>query len=171
MSENTTRVHGIGVRSSIGGAVSVKTGLSLLIFVSLLLFSSCISSVPTTARVTQVIDGDTIVVQGGYHVRYIGIDTPEKGEPFYEEAKDFNRQLVGGKKVRLEKDITDRDKYDRLLRYIYAGDVFVNTELVKEGYAYVYPESLFPDIKYYDLLKEAEMEAREAERGIWASDR
>jgi micrococcal nuclease len=166
MSENTTRVRGIGVRSSIDGALYVKTGLSLLILVSLLLFSSC-NSVPTAARVTRVIDGDTIVVQGGYHIRYIGIDTPEIGEPFYQEAKDYNRELVGGKKVRLEKDVTDKDKYDRLLRYVYAGDVFVNAELVREGYAYVYPESLFPDIKYYDLLKEAETEAREAEKGIW----
>jgi len=136
--------------------------------VTLLLISSC-TSVPTVARVIRIIDGDTIVVQGGYHVRYIGIDTPEKGKPFYQEAKDFNRELVEGKTVWLEKDVTDKDKYNRLLRYVYVDDVFINAEMVRAGYAYVYPESTFPDTKYYDLLKEAETEAREAERGIWSS--
>ena len=148
--------------------MSLEIRLSILALFAILLLLSC-TSIPTVAKVTQVIDGDTVIVQGGYHVRYIGIDTPEIDEPFYQEAKDLNRELVDGKEIRLEKDVTDKDKYDRLLRYVYVDNVFVNAELVRQGYAYVYPESQFPDIKYYDLLKEAEMEAREAERGIWGS--
>jgi micrococcal nuclease len=133
----------------------------------LLLFLPDCASVPQEARVIQVIDGDTIVVAGGYHVRYIGIDTPEKGQPFYEEAKQYNRELVEGETVRLEKDVTDKDKFKRLLRYVYVDSVFVNAELVRQGYADVYPEDRFPDNRYYNLLEEALREAQAEGRGIW----
>lgn len=98
-------------------------------------------------------------------MRYIGMDTPEKGEPYYLEALQMNNELVGGKKVRLEKDISDRDRYGRLLRYIYVDDIFVNAELVRQGYAHAhaYP----PDIKYQTYLETAEEEARRMNRGIW----
>ena len=78
-----------------------------------------------------------------------------------------NKELVEGKTVRLEKDITDRDKYSRALRYVWADDLFVNLELVKQGFAnsYSYP----PDIKYQKEFLAAETEAREAERGLWAA--
>ena len=115
--------------------------------------------------VVEVIDGDTIVVEGGYHVRYIGMDSPEIDEFYYVEAKQMNAQLLAGKKVRLEKDITDKDKYGRLLRYVYAGDVFVNAEMVRQGcaWAMVYP----PDIKYIVYLEAMEKEARQLKRGFW----
>ena len=74
---------------------------------------------PEVARVAQVIDGDTIVIEGGYHVRYIGIDAPKRDEPLYREAKEANRALVEGKTVRLERDVSDRDRYGRLLRHVY----------------------------------------------------
>ncbi len=67
----------------------------------------------------QVIDGDTIVIEGGHHVRYIGIDASERDEPLYREAKEANGALVKGKTVRLERDVSDRDRYGRLLRYVY----------------------------------------------------
>ncbi len=145
--------------------------LILLVVLSiLLLLPACQSSSETSeAEVTQVIDGDTIVIAGGYHVRYIGIDTPEKDEPYYSEAKNANQALVEGKVIRLERDTTDKDKYGRLLRYIYINKTFINAEIVRQGYAYVYPKDLFPDIKYYDLLKEAEAEAQREERGIWGN--
>ncbi len=116
--------------------------------------------------VTQVIDGDTIIIEGGYHVRYIGIDTPEihpKTEAFGIEAREANRRLVEGKQVRLERDFSERDRYGRLLRYVYVGDIFVNAELVRQGLAEAkaYP----PDIKYQDYLEEMEAEARNEERG------
>lgn len=143
-----------------------KVSLVILLLAVLLLLPHC-DGTPETARVTRVIDGDTIVIEGGYRVRYIGIDTPEINQPYYEEAKQYNQELVGGETVRLEKDVTNKDKFDRLLRYVYVGSVFVNAELVRQGYAQVYPEDRYPDNKYYSLLKDAETEAREAQKGIW----
>ena len=127
------------------------------------------------ARVTRVIDGDTIEVDMDgrlYKVRYIGIDTPEtvhptRGvEPYGKEASERNRQLVEGKTVYLEKDVSETDRYKRLLRYVYVDDVMVNAVLVQEGYAQVatYP----PDVKYVDEFLELQREAREEGRGLWA---
>jgi micrococcal nuclease len=122
-----------------------------------------------TVRVIEVIDGDTIRIEGGLSVRYIGIDTPEMGllpEPLAIEATEANRRLVEGKRVRLEKDVSETDRYGRLLRYVYAGDVLVNAELVRLGLAraVAYP----PDTGYQDILEEAEAAARKAARGMWA---
>lgn len=130
-------------------------------------------------KVTRVVDGDTIEIEGGEKVRYIGIDTPETVDPrkpvqcFGIEASKKNKELVEGKTVRLEKDITDRDKYSRLLRYVWIGDpstgsgqaLLVNLELVKQGFAisYSYP----PDIKYQNEFLAAEKEAREKRLGLW----
>lgn len=122
-------------------------------------------------KVTRVIDGDTIEIEGGERVRYIGIDTPETVDPrkpvqcFGVESSKKNKELVEGKMVRLEKDITDRDKYRRLLRYVWVGDTFVNLALVKEGYAYSY--SYPPDIAHQDQFIAAEREARETKMGLW----
>lgn len=147
--------------------MSSRIWLSAIILSSLLL-SGCISP-PETAKVTQVIDGDTITIAGNYRVRYIGIDTPEvypEVEEYGIEAWEANRRLVEGKEVRLERDATETDKYDRLLRYVYVGDVFVNAELVRQGLAEAkaYP----PDTKYQDYLEKLEQEARLAGRGMWA---
>ena len=135
-----------------------------------LLFLVCgCSSPPNIARVVQVIDGDTIIIQGGYRVRYIGIDTPEihpNLEAYGIEAWRANRQLVEGEAVRLERDVSETDKYGRLLRYVFVDDTLVNVELVRQGLAYAkaYP----PDTKYQGRLEQAETEARQAGRGIWA---
>lgn len=132
-------------------------------------------SIPGTVLVTKVIDGDTIELEGGEKVRYIGINTPEstiKHDCFGEEASKKNKELLEGKRVRLESDITDRDKYGRLLRYVYVVDpehaegfIFVNETLVRDGYAssYTYP----PDVKHQDKFIVAQKEAREANRGLW----
>jgi len=147
--------------------MSSRIWLSAIILSSLLL-SGCISP-PETAKVTQVIDGDTIIIEGNYRVRYIGIDTPEvhpKVEEYGIEAWEANRRLVEGKEVRLERDATETDKYDRLLRYVYVGDVFVNAELVRQGLAEA--KSYPPDTKYQSYLEELEAEARLAGRGMWA---
>jgi len=140
----------------------------LAIILCLLLICGC-TSPPDVARVTQVIDGDTIRVEGGYKVRYIGIDTPEvypKLEAFGMEAWQANRKLVEGKEVRLERDVSETDKYGRLLRYVYVDDILVEAELVRQGLAEAkaYP----PDTKYQDYLEQLEAEARQAGRGIWA---
>ena len=123
--------------------------------------------------VTRVIDGDTIELENGERVRYLGINTPESVDPrkpvecFGKEASLKNKELVLNKKVVLEKDISEIDKYGRLLRYVYTDDAFVNLELIKQGYAQVatYP----PDVKYHDLFLEAEKEARENKRGLWGN--
>ena len=141
-----------------------------LIAIILFLIPLCACrSAPETATVTRVIDGDTIVIATGQRVRYIGIDTPEvypQLEAYGSEAWLANRKLVEGKKVRLERDVSETDKYGRLLRYVYVDDTFVNAELVRQGLAEAkaYP----PDTKYQDLLEQLESEARQAGRGMWA---
>jgi micrococcal nuclease len=125
---------------------------------------------PVTARVARVIDGDTIVLAGGEHVRYIGIDAPETDpqEPLAGEATTVNRDLVEGKIVRLEVDTSETDRYGRLLRYVWVDDVMVNLELVRRGLAEAkaYP----PDTRYQALLEAAETEARQAGRGMWGEE-
>ena len=122
------------------------------------------------AQVIRVIDGDTIEVglHGlAYRVRYIGMNTPEMDEFCGPEAKVFNAGLVEGQTVRLVKDVSETDRYGRLLRYVYVGDIFVNAELVRQGYANAatYP----PDVAYADLFVQLEAEARTAGRGCWAA--
>ncbi len=141
----------------------------LTIAVFLLLPLIGCGSPPDTARVIEVIDGDTITIEGGYRVRYIGIDAPEIHpdlEAFGIEAWQANRKLVEGKEVRLERDVSEKDKYGRLLRYVWVDDILVEAELVRQGLARAkaYP----PDTKYQDYLEQMEAEARQAGRGIWA---
>ena len=130
------------------------------------------------ALVTKVVDGDTIWVEMNgirYKVRYIGMDTPETVNPskpkeyFGTEASQKNKELVGGKTVYLEKDVSEKDRYGRLLRYVWTTDgTMVNAELVRLGYAYSY--SYPPDIKYQDLFVLLQREARENCRGLWAKN-
>src|SRR5690606_19785995 len=91
------------------------------------------------ARVIRIVDGDTIevVLRGNSEtVRYVGVDTPERGQPGYNAAKEANRALVGGKTVYLQIDRTDRDAFGRLLRYIFLEDgTLVNAQLVADGMA------------------------------------
>lgn len=124
------------------------------------------SSAEVTSKITYVVDGDTVEIESGERVRLIGIDSPERSQPYYLEAKNQLTTLVLNKKVRLEKDITDKDRYGRLLRYIYTGDLFINVEMVRLGYAnsYTYP----PDVKYQSQILSAEREARSSQKGLWA---
>jgi hypothetical protein len=106
-----------------------------------------------------------------YRVRYIGIDTPELDDErpefcaLAQEATILNRQLVEGQNVRLEQDVSETDRYGRLLRYVYVDDIFVNAELVRQGLAWA--EAYEPDTKYQDYLEELEAEAKLAGIGIW----
>jgi micrococcal nuclease len=145
--------------------MSFRSTLVVLLLSVLLLPPLACRQPSGTVTVVEVIDGDTIVIEGGYHVRYIGIDSPEIDEYYYLEAKQMNAELLDGKKVRLESDITDKDKYGRLLRYAYVGDVFINAEMVRQGcaWAMAYP----PDIKYLVYLEAMEKEARQLKRGFW----
>lgn len=149
------------------------TAAIILAGASLSEFKSSKSDAPATEKVLaiRVIDGDTIEIEGGERVRYLGIDTPETTGPrkllqcFGREASERNKELVEGKYVRLEKDISDKDKYNRLLRYVYVDDKFVNLELVKDGFAHTL--TIPPDVKYQDQLLAGEREARESKRGLW----
>jgi micrococcal nuclease len=117
-------------------------------------------------RVRQVVDGDTIELADGRKVRYLGVNTPEQGQPFYEEARQFNASLVSNKMVRLEFDVDTIDQYGRTLAHVFVGDTHVNLELIQQGYANVY--TVPPNVKYSDAFLAAEREAREARRGLWA---
>ena len=128
----------------------------------------------------RVVDGDTIVVdrgRGDERLRYIGMDTPETVKPgslvewMGREASAANRALVAGRTVVLEKDVSEVDRYGRLLRHVWlrgdGGWVLVDLELVRDGYARVstYP----PDVKYADLYLAAQVDAREHDRGLWGA--
>lgn len=123
------------------------------------------------ALVVRVIDGDTVEIEGGERVRYLGIDTPETGPPsgaeyYGEEAAEKNRELVEGEVVGLEGDVQPRDEYGRRLCYVWRDDVMVNAELVRLGYAYAY--TLPPNTRYRELFLRLEREAREQKLGLWA---
>ena len=124
-------------------------------------------STPATeqALVARVIDGDTIELADGSRVRYLGIDTPETDEYYYAEATAKNRELVEGKIIELQRGERDHDAYDRLLRYVYVDGVFVNAELVAQGYAKAY---IFdPDERYSQVLVQLEQYAKLRQRGLW----
>lgn len=118
-----------------------------------------------SATVTRVIDGDTVELSGGRRVRYIGINTPEHGQPFYTEAAQANRELVAGKTVQLEFDVDTFDKYGRTLAYVWVNGTMANLEIVRQGYANTF--TVPPNIRYQAEFRHAEQEAREAGRGLW----
>ncbi len=120
-----------------------------------------------TTMVLRVIDGDTVEVEGGREVRYIGIDCPEEGEEYSREATVKNKELVEGRVVSLVKDVSEKDMFGRLLRYVYVGDVFVNAKLVEEGLAEATPYP--PDIAHEDEFAELETKARDERKAIWKS--
>jgi micrococcal nuclease len=131
------------------------------------------------ATVVRVVDGDTIRVRlkGGRveRVRYIGVDTPESVKPdtpvqcFAEQASAFNRRLVAGRQVTLVGDVEPRDRYGRLLAYVYRrpDGLFVNAELVRRGYAR--PLTIPPDVRFAARFRALAEEARRAARGLWAA--
>ena len=135
---------------------------------------------------TRVVDGDTIVVKGIGKVRLIGVDTPETKHPrkpveyFGKEASAFTKRMVEGKKVRLEYDWQRKDKYKRVLAYVYVMtndvkdmpefknrasiELMLNAELIKQGYGHAYTKYPF---KYLEQFRKYEKEARENKRGLW----
>jgi micrococcal nuclease len=115
--------------------------------------------------VKEVVDGDTIILLDKSRIRFIGINAPEYGMYFFEEASEAMEAMVSGKEVNLEKDISEKDKYGRLLRYVYVENLFVNLEMLKRGFAnvYTYP----PDVKHNDEFLKAERYARENNLGLW----
>lgn len=124
-----------------------------------------------TFWVKRVIDGDTLLLSNGERVRLIGVDTPETKHPqkpvqrFGREAYLFTKRMVEGKQVRLEFDWQKRDRYGRLLAYVYLMDgTFLNAEIIRQGYGFAYTKYPF---KYLDEFRSYEREARENRRGLW----
>jgi micrococcal nuclease len=115
--------------------------------------------------VNRVIDGDTIELTDGRRIRYIGINTPEHGQPYYEAATNLNRQLVEGQELRLELDEEPFDRYNRTLAYVWVGDQLVNLEIVQQGFANAF--FIPPNNRYETEIRQAEAEAHQAKQGIW----
>lgn len=130
----------------------------------------------TLTIVKRVVDGDTIQLINGDKVRYIGVDTPETVDPrkavecFGKQASEINKELVEGKTVRLESDVSDTDRYGRKLRYVFVVDgeeeIFVNEYLIRNGFGF--SSSYAPNIKYLDLFDEAQREAEVNNLGFWS---
>ena len=139
----------------------------------------------TSARVVRAVDGDTLKLANGERVRLIGVDTPEMHEnpKLYRDATrsgqdvqtilsmgrvayDFTRKLVEGREVRLEFDVQQRDRYGRLLAYVYLNDgTFLNEEIIKNGYAY--PMTIPPNIRHSENFKSLFEQARTKHIGLW----
>jgi micrococcal nuclease len=146
----------------------------LAALLALLLIPAVASAASFEGTVVRVVDGDTIHVRLAERVekvRYIGVNTPEvhhprKGEePGGREAMRVNRTLVDGRKVRLETDVRARDRYGRLLAYVWVGDVMINAELLRRGYAQVM--TIPPNVRHQALFVKLQRDAREGERGLW----
>ena len=117
--------------------------------------------------VTRVVDGDTIVVADGRHIRYLGINTPERGEPYWGKAKDYNIQKVGEQAVTLECGQVTEDKYGRILAYVFVGGEMINAQLLKAGWAHLF---VLEPITYYDHFRMLQEEAKAKGLGIWGKD-
>ncbi|HTN78929.1 MAG TPA: thermonuclease family protein [Acidimicrobiales bacterium] len=134
---------------------------------------------PGQAVVQRVVDGDTVVVHVGgrdERVRLIGVDTPETVDPrkpvqcFGKEASAHTKSLLPpGTVVRLERDVEPRDRYDRLLAYVYrvSDGLFVNLELARDGYAQQL--TIPPNVAYVDQIRAAVADARREGKGLWSS--
>lgn len=144
-----------------------------LIFVIIILVAFAVNSYVSdralskleVSYVTRVIDGDTIVIEGGERVRLLNMDTRERGENCYTEAKQRLEGLILLKNITLERDKENKDRYDRLLRYVYLSNTLINLQLVKEGLAIVY--IIEPNTKYQQQFKDAEKTARQEGGCVW----
>lgn len=142
----------------------------ITLFLFLVLPSLTVASYPDGFyEVGQVIDGDTFDLRDGQGVRLIGINAHENGEKCSDEATQALASLISGQTVYLERDVSDTDGYNRLLRNVYVGGTFVNYEMAYQGFAYA--EESPPDLSYASDLKAAEDSASQNGRGcLWAED-
>ena len=150
-----------------------------LLVIFIIFFTSCSGPQDySQIKVIEAIDGDTVKLSGGRLLRYIGIDTPEvrikKGDkfvydpqPFALDAKEFNRRLVEGKTARIEFDVEGKDRYGRMLGYLFIDDTLVNAKLVEAGLAVLYTKP--PNVKYTDLFVSLQKEARKKKKGLWGA--
>ena len=150
-----------------------KVDKILLVLLFILLLTSPVIA-EQWIKVKWVDDGDTILLTNGQHLRYIGINSPEienrkykrKAEPYGQEALRYNMHLVYKKRVKLEFDRENKDRYGRLLAYVYLPNgTFVNLKMIEQGYAYCLYKR--PNDRYQKKFLAAQREAMTAGRGIW----
>lgn len=115
--------------------------------------------------IVNVLDGDTVITSTGDRIRYLGINAPEKGQPYSTLSTAKNKDLILNKTVGLEFDVAQKDRYGRTLAYIFLGNTFVNLEMVNSGLAV--SETIPPNVKYQDLILSAQKTTRDACRGMW----
>jgi len=164
---------------SLCSQISFDATLQAMPLTFLLLLLTACSSQPAkppallleTVQVLRIVDGDTISIEEAdgdtEHVRIIGIDTPEKGECYFDEASEHLRQLIGNRRVELKSQPTDnRDKYQRLLRYVHLADKDVGRIMLQDGYARIFPWFDHPRMEEY---KAVEFEAKQEGRGLWGA--
>jgi endonuclease YncB( thermonuclease family) len=132
-------------------------------------FTSTAVAADVAATVRDVIDGDTVVLDDGRKVRYLGINAPEHGQPYARDATNVNRRLVSGLPVRLEFDQIREDRHGRLLAYVHRDGALVNEQLLAEGLAHVF--SIPPNTRYAERFLHVQRKAKAARKGMWKTAR
>ena len=131
--------------------------MKIAFLLCVLIITGCSSEINTMAVVARVVDGDTVVLNTSEKVRFICVNTPEKNEEGYLEATEFLKETLLNKTVLLVKDTTNKDRYGRLLRYVYLNGTLVNSLIVEKGFGESFPFE--PDTKLCDEIKAAEGKA------------
>lgn len=129
--------------------------------------TTTVQNLPTKEKVKRVVDGDTIELAKGQIVRYVGVNAPNNGEPFEEEATEANQKFVQGKTVTFEYDTYTSDRFGRVLAYPFVNGKNVVVELARQGMVKV---TIYEDrrkLKYQDELLKAQEEAKQKKRGVW----
>jgi micrococcal nuclease len=126
----------------------------------------CIQQVITISGV-EIIDGDTFRLANGDTVRLIGIDAPELSQPGGELSREYLAHLILGKPITLEKGYEDRDKYHRLLRFVYVGNLCINEEMIRQGYA---EARYLPESPIRDYYLQLEIQAEATKAGLWSDN-
>ncbi|MDD3311332.1 thermonuclease family protein [Pseudodesulfovibrio sp.] len=142
--------------------------LAAFLLVTLLLAMAATAAQTEDAQFLSVIDGDSLVLEIGgrsREVRLIGIDAPEHGQEYGIQARCEAMRLCYGQPLRVEYDKRRKDRYGRLLAYVYTGDKLLNAEMVRAGLALAVRYE--PNVRHEDALREAELEARARRRGFW----
>jgi len=145
---------------------------AIMIFMMLWMVFSSVSMADEFLPVRHVSDGDTITLQDGRSIRYIGINAPEiahkdrPADPYGPDSQKINQEKVLSKQVRLEWDVEKTDQYGRNLAYVFLADgTFINQVMVEAGLAFFMPTR--PNTRYNELLLNAQRQAMQARRGIW----
>jgi len=135
-----------------------------IFLILLILVSGCLSD-KKNAVVVDIKDGDTLIIEGSIQVRLLGINTPERGKPYYDNTTKFLRDLVQGKRIKLEADSEDVDQYGRLLRHIFLEDIHINKEIIKAGFANSYYSG--ENKKYEEILDKEEKKSWQSQKNLW----